>query len=66
MSVFIGSTAICLLNQYRCNNTNCIPGSLICNGIDDCGDNSDETKNCPGNLYGYCNIYIYIYIYKAS
>ncbi|XP_072042533.1 uncharacterized protein [Amphiura filiformis] len=32
--------------NLRCANLRCIPPALICNGRDDCGDNSDEA-NCP-------------------
>ena len=34
------------MNQYRCDNGTCIPISWACDGINDCGDNSDETKYC--------------------
>ena len=36
----------CLNNQYTCSNKNCIPSVKICNGFDDCGDNSDEIEAC--------------------
>ncbi|XP_072042841.1 uncharacterized protein [Amphiura filiformis] len=32
--------------DWRCANTRCIPPSLICNGENNCKDNSDE-ENCP-------------------
>ena len=35
------------LNYFRCNNFLCIPNSKVCNGISECGDNSDEEgDNC--------------------
>lgn len=30
-------------NTYKCKNTACINPQLICNFVDDCGDNSDES-----------------------
>ena len=33
-------------NQFTCNNSRCIDAGLICNGRDDCLDNSDE-YDCP-------------------
>ena len=38
---------ICLLNQFRCSNNNCVPVSKVCNEADDCGDLSDENFVCP-------------------
>ena len=31
--------------QFSCTNKNCIPWARYCNGVDECGDNSDEF-NC--------------------
>ena len=48
----------CLMNQFQCDNQNCVPRSTLCNGRDDCGDNSDETQDCIGTLthYPYSNL----------
>ena len=34
----------CASWQFQCNNGKCIDGARICNGGDDCEDNSDESK----------------------
>lgn len=33
----------CAPNFYKCNNSNCVFKAYICDGKDDCGDNSDES-----------------------
>ena len=39
--------AACHEDQIRCNNTGlCIAGSNYCNGVDNCGDSTDEPDNC--------------------
>ena len=32
----------CKPKQYKCDNGKCIRQQYICNGLDDCGDSSDE------------------------
>ena len=32
----------CKVNEFSCENENCIPISSISDGVDDCGDGSDE------------------------
>ena len=41
----------CLLNQFSCLNGNCVPISYVGNGVDDCGDRSDETLMGNKNIY---------------
>ncbi|CAF4326849.1 unnamed protein product, partial [Rotaria sordida] len=43
-------TGECGINEARCRNNRCIPRAFICDGKDDCGDNSDET--C-GRKFGF-------------
>lgn len=37
----------CLTNKFRCKNRYCIDSSLECDGVDNCGDESDENI-CKG------------------
>lgn len=32
----------CNIDEFNCKNKKCIPVQWICDGIDDCGDNTDE------------------------
>ena len=39
---------LCRENQFTCGNKKCAAISSICNGVDECGDNSDEILPCSG------------------
>lgn len=39
------NTSSCDSDQFKCDNSACIPKSYQCDDSDDCGDNSDE-KGC--------------------
>jgi len=41
------TNTVCEEDEYACNNTVCIPSAWECDGLDDCGDNSDE-DHCAG------------------
>ena len=36
------------MDEFYCGNKTCIPIGWACDGIDDCGDNSDEIEACYG------------------
>ena len=33
---------MCEVDKFQCSNKKCIESSRACNGVDDCGDSSDE------------------------
>ncbi|XP_043103911.1 low-density lipoprotein receptor-related protein 8-like isoform X2 [Puntigrus tetrazona] len=43
----------CSTEQFVCNNGRCVPLSLHCDSVDDCGDSSDEISclNCTGGSF---------------
>ena len=40
----------CPENHFTCLNLKCVTGDSMCDGDDDCGDNSDETIGCQGKV----------------
>ena len=41
---------ICPKENFVCANGKCLDAGLICNGYDECGDNSDESTVCSGDI----------------
>lgn len=48
MTIFI-ATGACGPDEFHCTNDKCVDVSLTCDGRDDCGDGSDEDKECSKN-----------------
>ena len=44
----------CGANRFQCDNGNCISVGFVCDGTDDCGDNSDEEQNCGCQVANDC------------
>ena len=40
--------SLCPLNHFQCSNGKCLKPHFMCNGNDDCGDESDEKLGCQG------------------
>ena len=43
--------------QFACDNSRCMPDSYVCDGDNDCGDNSDEDGCGMYNLHVMYNVY---------
>ena len=46
--ILVSNSSTCLKNQFTCSNNKCVPYAQACDGINDCGDNSDEILTCHG------------------
>ena len=44
---------VCPMDEFYCGNKTCIPIGWACDGINDCGDNSDETKYCSSGKLNF-------------
>ena len=42
---------ICADDHFLCANDGCVAASYMCDGNDDCGDNSDESTICSGDIF---------------
>jgi hypothetical protein len=47
----------CLLDDMMCNNLMCLNKAKFCDGVNDCGDESDEPANCEND----CSIALEVY-----
>ena len=53
----IGSPATCHSSAFMCDNGSCVPGHYICDGYNDCGDNSDEIGCGMFYIHDMCDNY---------
>ncbi|CAL1274611.1 unnamed protein product [Larinioides sclopetarius] len=49
--IFKGNDGLCNFDQYKCLNNKCVHRNDLCNGRNDCGDNSDE-EHCSTYMNG--------------
>ena len=47
--------------HFACTNGACVKREVECDGVDDCGDNSDETIPC-GKYIESWEAYVYIWV----
>ena len=50
---------MCDGDEWRCFNLRCVSRRRLCDGVDDCGDASDESythARCPGECFLPCEI----------
>ena len=43
------TAGVCSKDDFLCANDKCVKASMICDGKDDCGDESDEGTVCSGD-----------------
>ena len=43
---FYSDRYVCAPDEFTCGNGQCQHQNYVCDGSDDCGDNSDEEKDC--------------------
>lgn len=59
----------CAMSEYTCTNGKCIQLNKYCDGVNDCGDSSDEPRFCTSksqfNLKSYVQIYFHYIIFNV-
>ncbi|XP_018579962.1 putative vitellogenin receptor [Anoplophora glabripennis] len=50
----------CNIDEFNCKNKKCIPVQWICDGIDDCGDNTDEKTELCSHAVGVTSSVVHI------
>lgn len=63
--VLITGAFFCRHDEFICNNTLCKLHSWVCDGEDDCGDNSDEDADMCGKNR-ICNLFKLQPVYHYS
>ncbi|KOX74934.1 hypothetical protein WN51_13495 [Melipona quadrifasciata] len=43
----------CRLSEFQCGNGRCVALNKVCNVVDDCGDGSDEPRQCSHSMKLY-------------
>jgi len=46
--LFAGGVTSCAPDQFQCRDGSCIPSLLLCDGVHNCADRSDESSCMPG------------------
>jgi hypothetical protein len=50
------TSGACPVGQFQCKNKVCVSPLVLCDTVNDCGDQSDETQDyCRKNIVNYCN-----------
>lgn len=53
-----GSRSVCRISEFSCSRGKCVPGDKYCDGVDDCGDGSDEPRFCTRKSLCFFTMYM--------
>lgn len=56
-SNLFSAPVVCKNDEFKCSNDKCIPKIKMCDGANDCGDYSDEGKQCGKYIFLYMPMY---------